>query len=264
MRRLAQLREQIVAALLAADRDLFGEVGDDALPAAHAPRHRGAGPWLADRRHRRRHHVDEGLGDLVHFGPEIAAEERGRGEVERELFHRRIAQHLARLAAPLLDPRGDTGIELREIGLHRPRLERHRQRPAVQPVLVEIQHHQPAREQQPKDRSPAIGRGEVLGLVEQHQLVGLGAEQRDAGLAEHPAAIHRAIGRGHPLDLALGVGEHLKGAADDRPAFVAGNMAERAALRRRHRSGGKVGKLQRHRGILGFPAWGVRSLPAEV
>ena len=90
-------------------------------------------------------------------GPMLGAEERGRGEIERELLHRRIEQHRSRLRLPLRDPRRDPGIEFGEIGFHRPGLERHRQRAPVQPVLVEIEQHQPARKQQVRESGPSHG-----------------------------------------------------------------------------------------------------------
>ena len=154
------------------------------------------GSGLRITRDRRRHHVDKGAGDLVDFRADAGAEKRGRGEVERELLHRGIEQHRPRLRLPLRDPRRDPGIEFSEIGFHRPGLEGDRERAPVQAMLFEIEQHQPARKQQAENRSPAMGRGEQLGLVEQHQFVGLGPEQRDAGLAEHVAAIDQAVFRG--------------------------------------------------------------------
>ena len=176
---VAELREQVVAAALgAADRNLLGEIGDDALAAPDAARHRGAGQRLSDHGDGSRDHVDEGARDLVHLRPDVGAEERGRGEVERELLHRGIKQHRSRLRLPLRHPRGDAGVELGEIGLHRPGFERDRKRAPVQPMLLEIEQHQAARKQQVENPSPAVRRGEQLGLVEQHEFVGLGPEQR--------------------------------------------------------------------------------------
>jgi len=74
MGRLAQLREQIVAATLGpADRNLFGEIGDDALAALDAARHRRAGQRLSDHRDGSRHHVDKGARDLVDLGADTGA-----------------------------------------------------------------------------------------------------------------------------------------------------------------------------------------------
>ena len=163
-------------------------------------------------------------------GPMLGAEKRGRGEIERQLLHRRIEQHRAGLRLPLRHPRRDAGIERGEIGFHRPGLEGDRQRAAVQPMLVEIEQHQPARKQPAQDRAPAMGRGEQFALVEQHEFIGFGPEHADAGLAEHPAAIDQAVFRRHPLDLALGVGEYRQRPADHRPALVAGNVRQQIAL----------------------------------
>ena len=179
--------------LRAAERNLFGEVGDDPLAACNAAAHLRERQRPPDRRHGGGHHVDEGAGDLVDLRPDVGAEERRRRQIERELLHRRIHQHLARLRLPLRDPRGNAAVEIDEIGLHRPRLERDRQRAAVQAVLFEIQQHQPARKQQAEDRSPASVEENWLRLVEQHQLVGIGPEQHEAGLAEQMAAIDQTV-----------------------------------------------------------------------
>ena len=96
----------------------------------------------------------------------------------------------------------------------------------MQPVLVEIEQHQAARKQQPEDLVPAERRGEHLRLVEQHELVGVGAEQADAGFAEQMGAIDEAVFGETALDMALGVGERVQRLADDRPAFVTRNMGQ--------------------------------------
>ena len=244
---LAQLREQILAAASgAADRYLFREIGDDTLAAPDAARHLGAGQRRADHRDRGGHHVDEGVGDIVDLRPEIGAEERGRREIERELLDRRIQQHRTRLRLPLPDPRGDPGIESRQIGFHRPGFERHRQRPAMQAVLVEVEQHQAARKQQIQNPAPAERRGEQLGLIEQHQLVGLRSEEGEAGFAEDVAAIEQAVFGGRALHLPLGIGEHVERLADEGPALVAGNMRQRIALRRCQGDRGRSHTLHRH------------------
>src|SRR3954470_24166954 len=99
----AQLREQVVAALRTPDRNLLREIVDDAPAALDAARHLGAGPWRADRGDGGGDHVDKGAGDFVDLGPDAGAEERGGGEIERELLHRRIEQDRPRLPAPLRD-----------------------------------------------------------------------------------------------------------------------------------------------------------------
>src|SRR4051812_48022949 len=97
----AQLREQILAAVFAAQWDLLREIGDDTLATLDAARHLGPGPWRAHRGDGGRDHVDKGAGDLVDFRPDLRAEERGGGEIERQLLHRRIEQDRSRLRAPL-------------------------------------------------------------------------------------------------------------------------------------------------------------------
>jgi hypothetical protein len=99
-------------------------------------------------------------------------------------------------------------------------------------------------------------RGELLGLVEQHQLIGLGPEQHETGLAEDVAAVDQPVFGGLPLDLPLGIGEDLERLADQRPALVAGNMRERIAFRRREagRGGGHI--LHRHGNCSGWSPTG--------
>ena len=189
-------------------------------------------------------HIDEGAGDLVNLGTDASAEERGRGEVEGKLLHRGIEQHRPRLRLPLRDAGRDPGIERHQIGLHRAGFERDRQRAPVQAMLLEIEQHQPARKQQAENPAPPERRGELLGLVEQHQFIGLGPEHHQAGLAENMAAIDQPVFGGLPLDLSLGVGQYLQRLADQRPALVAGNMRERIALRRGE--GGGSHTLHRH------------------
>ena len=120
-----------------------------------------------------------------------------------------------------------------------------RQRAAVQAVLLEIEQHQSARKQQPENRFPAMGGGEQPRLVEQHQLVGFGPEQRDAGLAEHAGAVDRAILGGGLLHRSLGVGQNLQRIADERPAFAAWNVPQGLGIWRRRDGRGKHA-LHRH------------------
>src|SRR6202011_2129207 len=109
----AELGEQVFAALLAADRNLLGEISYDTLAAPDAAGHLGARQRLADYGDGGGDHVDKGAGDLVDLRADIGAEERGRGEVERELLHLGIEQRRAGLCLPSRDALGDPGIELR-------------------------------------------------------------------------------------------------------------------------------------------------------
>ena len=248
MGRLAQLREQIVAAAFrAADRNLLGEIGDDALAALDAARHRRAGQRLSDHGDGSRHHVDEGAGDLVDLGADAGAEKRRRREVERELLHRGIEQHRSGLRLPLRHPRRDAGVEVGQIGFHRPGLERHRQRAAVQAMLLEIQQHQPARKQQAENPVPSHSVEEnCLAWSNSTSSLASGPSSDEAGLAEQMAAIDQAVFCGLPFDLSLGVGEHLQRLADQRPALVARNMRQRIALRRGEAVDGGSHTLHRH------------------
>ncbi len=249
---LAKLREQVFAALFAADRNLFRKIGDDAFAPVDAACHLGARQRLADHGDRGRHHVDEGTGDVVDFGADIGAEERRGGEIERQLLHRRIEQHRSRLRLPLRDTGRDAGIECGQIGFHRSGFEGDRQRAAVQAMFVEIEQHQAARKQLPENITPAERGGELPGLVEQHQFIGVRPEQDDAGLAEQMGAINQAVFGGIAFDLALGIGQHIERLADQRPAFVARNMCQRIALRRCEAVGGGNHTLHRHGNCSGW------------
>src|ERR1700752_4689028 len=99
-------------------------------------------------------------------------------------------------------------------------------------MLVKIQQHQTAWKQPAKNVVPAMGRGEQFCLVEQHKFVGLRPKQHNAGLAEHIGAVDEAELRRIPLDMPLGVGEHRKRLAYDRPALIARNMLERTPFQR--------------------------------
>src|SRR5689334_24950451 len=94
-------------------------------------------------------------------------------------------------------------------------------------MLLEVEQHQPARKQQPENAAPAERRGELLGLVEQHELIGLGPEQDETGLAEQMAAIDQAVFFGLAFDLSLGVGKHFQRLADQWPALITRNMRQR-------------------------------------
>jgi hypothetical protein len=241
-----ELREKILAAAGAADRNLLGKIGDDAGAAFDAARHLRARPGSADRGDRCGDHIDERLRDLLDVGSDPRAEKRGGREIERELLHGRVEQHRAGSLPPLRDALADAGIERRKIGPHRTGFERYRQRPPVQAMLLEIEQHQAARKQPAENRPPAMGRGKQPGLIEQHELVGFRSECGNAGFAEYPGAIDEAVFRAHPLDFPLGVGEDCQRPADDRPAFVTGNVRQRMAFGWPKRNCGGSHTLQGH------------------
>jgi hypothetical protein len=113
-------------------------------------------------------------------------------------------------------------------------------------MLLEVEQHQPARKQQPENPAPAQRRGEQLGLIEQYELIGLGPEQHQAGLAEQMTAIDQPVFGGMFFDMSLRIGQHLERLADQRPALVAGNMRQRIAFWRGEGDGGRGHILYRH------------------
>src|SRR5215469_2368210 len=126
----------------------------------------------------------------------------------------------------------------------------------MQTVLVEIEEHQAARKQQVENATPPERRGEQPLRVQQHQLVGVGTKQGNVGLAKGMAADDKPMTLHHPLDESLRIRKYLEGIADDRPAIVAWDVAERFAGRRPHflaMHAAKSEGLQRH-GFLPFAA----------
>ncbi len=93
--------------------------------------------------------------------------------------------------------------------------------------MVEIEQHQPAGEQAVQHRAPALVAGKDLAAVEQHELVGLGADQRDMPAAHRVDLVDRAVGLEHPLGEGMRIGELGEGVADQRVALLARNMVER-------------------------------------
>ena len=147
------------------------------------------------------------------------------------LFDRGIKAQVGRCLRPSGDSRGNAAVEVFEIGFHRAGLEGDRQSLAMQSMLVEVEQQQAAREQQSKDPSPAVGRGEEFVLIQQNEFIGLGAEQRDHAPAEGVTAIDRAVFPSEALYRAFGVSEQFQGVADERPAVRAGDVGERAERR---------------------------------
>jgi hypothetical protein len=167
----------------------------------------------------------------------VVADERRRGKIERQLLDGGIEQELRIALDPARHALLDAGVQLREIRFHWCGFERDRQRLAVQPVLVEIEQHQPAREKQPEDGCPTHLGGEQPLLIEEDELVRLGTKQGDAVHAEQMIAIDGPVCPVHPLDVSDRIAERFQGVADDRPALLAGNMSEILFAERRDACG---------------------------
>jgi hypothetical protein len=99
----------------------------------------------------------------------------------------------------------------------------------MQAVLFKIEQHQPAGKQEIEDETPSERGREQLRRIEQDQLVGLGAKQRDIQAAEYAAAVHWAVTLRAALDETLGIGQDCEGVANYGPAVVAGDMRQRFA-----------------------------------
>ena len=137
--------------------------------------------------------------------PDVRSQKGGSRQVKRQLLHRRIEQHRARAHPPLGHARRYAGIECGQIGFHRAGLEGEGQGAAMQAMFFEVEQHQAARKQPAEDRLPAMGGGEKPRLIKQYKFVGFGAQQRDAGFAEHAAAGNQPVFCRHPFDFTFRV-----------------------------------------------------------
>ena len=104
------------------------------------------------------------------------------------------------------------------------RLKRDGEGTTVDPVVVKINEHEPARKQLIEHRSPALLAGENLVLVEQDQLVCLSANQRNVPAAEGPYLVDLAIGLNHALGEGMGVGQLRERVAYERISRLAGDV----------------------------------------
>ena len=104
------------------------------------------------------------------------------------------------------------------------RLERDGERTAINPVVIKIDEHKPAREQLIQHGSPTLLAGENLVLVEQDQLVCLSADQRNVPAAKGPDLVDLAIGLNHALGEGMGVGQLRERVAYERISRLAGDV----------------------------------------
>ena len=188
---VAELGEEILARRSSARRNFTGEKPAHEFMALDPPAHRGAGQGHPDDADRGRDHIDEGLVDGIRLRSPGDTEKRSRGEVERQRLDRRIEFEFG-AERQGGNTTGDALVQAAEIVAHRLGLEGHRQCLAVGAVMVEVHQHQPARKHAAKDRRPAKLARKVLVLVEQHQLVGLGADHPDIPPAEVVDAVDPA------------------------------------------------------------------------
>ncbi len=225
-----ELAEHVLPAALGAAAMRFArEIVDQIGTAIDAALHLRERQRLAHRRHAGLDHVDKGGVDPVRLGAPRNADEAVGRQVERQFLDRRIEEQLRprAIAAPFLDPPGDAAVERVRIMPHRAGLEGDRQRAAIGAVMIEIEQHQPAREQLVENRSPALFGAEDLVAVHQQHLVGLGTDQRHVPATEGPVLVHTAVFFDHAPRLAMRVGQHLEGVADDRPPPLARDVRER-------------------------------------
>ena len=132
----------------------------------------------------------------VVVGAGLMAHEHHRGDVEGELLHRRIEQearvvghpvvgdHLRHDLVHLLDVADQPGAD--ECLLHDP---------PVEHVLLEVEQHQPAVEERPDHRDPALLRV-VLVAVGVDDLRGVRAQRRDARQDRRVPEYDRTLGLG--------------------------------------------------------------------
>ena len=223
-RRSGELAEHVLPATFRASAQGFlGEILNKESTPVDALLHPGKGQRTAHRRDRGLHHIDESLVDLVGFRPPRQADEAVSGQIESQLLDRGV--ELLR-PGPSRNLPGNPPVQSARIMPHRLGLEGDRKRAAIDPVMLEIDQHQAPREELVEHRSPALLTGEDLVLVEQKQLVGLGADQRDLPSAERAVLVNLAVGLDHPVCKGVRIGEHREGVADDGPARLARDMRQ--------------------------------------
>ncbi len=99
-------------------------------------------------------------------------------------------------------------------------------------MLIEVHHHQTAREKTIQEPFPAKPGGKQPLLVEQNELVRFRAEEIDSGLAENVGADHEPVPRRPLFKEPLGIGERFQRAPDQRPSTIARDMRQRPERRR--------------------------------
>ena len=147
------------------------------------------------------------------------------------MLDRRIEQHVA---APVLKLFGKDAVHVLRISAHRLWLERDAKRASVHAVMVEIHQHQPAREQQIQDRTPALFGREKLLAVKQQKLIRLCTHKRDRRIAKSVGAENLAISVDHMRAISRRIAQHAECCADNRRAILARNMREVTNLCARH------------------------------
>ena len=232
---VGELAEHILAprtfgARLASLERFGGEQLDQEFTPGDPPTHRGARPRLADDPDRGVDQIDERLVDLGRFRTPRDAQKAVRRQIERQLLDCRVEQHrrsIFTLAAPIAHTLGDPAVERIGIMPHRLGLERDRQRPAIDPVRLEIDQHQPAREQLIERRTPALLARKQLVAIEQQQFVGIGPDQRDLVDPERARSDYVSVSRVHPLAVADRVRHQRQRGPEYRNPGLTGNVRER-------------------------------------
>ena len=220
---LAQHREQVVAVLAAALVDAGGEVVFQQFPCLQSPppgerRHAGADDRVAGAGRGRERVVH--LGDQLVVGAGLMAHEHHRGDVEGELLHRRIEQEAGVVGHPVVgdDLRHDL-VHLLDVADQPGADECLLHDPPVEHVLFEVEQHQPAVEERPDHRDPALLRV-VLVAVGVDDLRGVRPQCRDGRHHRRVSVDDRALVLVQKHQIVRSAAQHLDEVPDDRQARV--------------------------------------------
>jgi hypothetical protein len=147
-----------------------------------------------DDRHRGRHRCFERRVQALRLRPEIDAEKDRAREIERQRLERGIGEERAALPVPAVDHRPDLGRHAGNVLAQRRVVERDLHDAPVMAMVGAVAQQESVGEDAPHDEVPGALGGELLLLVEEHEAVGVGPEERDerreeAGAHERDRAV---------------------------------------------------------------------------
>ena len=223
--RLAQLAEEVRGVRLALFRDQPGHELLQITPAAQAPVPEGARYRQTQHRQRGVRRVNEGLVHLVRFRTHAQAEENLRAHVQQQRLDA-VEEGEGFAGGPGLQAAFHARPHTVDVAGQGRFFERLLHDTAVKLVVGEIAQHQAVGEQPLENRIPGRPAGEHMLLVAQHEFVGVRAEQGDAALKQHAAAIHQAVALGLAVHQTVVVTQKRQRVAEQRQAVIPRDMAQ--------------------------------------
>ena len=231
---LAQHGQQVAAVLAAALLDALLEVAVEVfacLQPAPPGERRHAG---ADDRVPRARRDNEGpvhLGHQLLVGARLMPHEHHRGDVERELLHRRMQQEARVVGHPVVgDHLRDHFVDVLGVAGQPGPDERLLHDPPVVHVFVEVQEHEAALEEWADGRHPALLR-EVLVAVRVERLNGVGSQRHHRRKDRRIEQRHRPLRAVQVQPVVGAAPEHLDHVTEDRQPVVTHHGLEIAARR---------------------------------